>query len=316
MRHLVLTPGDPTGIGPEITIKVLRRFNEFRQLSLTVIGSISALENAAQQLGVDLPSSGNIQYITIEDELPGEIAYQAIEKAVQLLCSNEAEALVTGPISKQNLKAAGYGYPGHTEILQELSRRYYGIEETQAEMLFVYKSMRLMLLTRHTALRDVSAELLKQDKIEQAFSILIGFLNQKLKIELPKLAILGVNPHAGEVGCSDEENVLKSIIADLRKGNLADCEGPIPADAFFRGFKPASSPYNAIVAAYHDQGLIPFKMLAGYEAVNVTIGLPFLRTSVSHGTAEDIVGKCMGNESSLLAAIYTAIEMTENCIVL
>ncbi len=309
MPHIALTIGDPTGIGPEITVKTLQRIGDFPDAKLTIIGSIRTLEQTAASLKLQLPQNGQIEYKAIEADLPGAVAFQAIEAAVRMIAAREADALVTGPISKRNLQAAGYHFYGHTEILEELSRLHFGANRAKAEMLFVYKNLRLMLLTRHIPLHKVSQALAQRDKIEQAFSILIGFLHNKLGIAQPRLAILGANPHAGETGGTEEKDVLKPLMEDIQNANMAVCEGPFAADGFFRSLDAQNSGYDAIIAAYHDQGLIPFKMLAGYEAVNMTIGLPFIRTSVSHGTAEDIVGKGIAREDSLLAALHAALEV-------
>jgi 4-hydroxythreonine-4-phosphate dehydrogenase len=308
LKTIILTIGDPTGIGPEVTVRALQRLDEFPDTNLTIIGSVKALDMAASGLMLSLPAKGQVTYIAVEDEAPGAVSYNAIDKAVQMIVANEADALVTGPISKRNLIKAGFHYTGHTEILEDLAKRYFGIASLKAEMLFVWKDLRLMLLTRHIALREVPLELQKMDKVEQSFSILIDFLTRKMGIDKPRLAVLAANPHAGELDGTHEKEALIPIVETLQAAGLATFHGPLAADAFFRGFNPAAKEYDAIVAAYHDQGLIPFKMLAGYEAVNVTIGLPFLRTSVSHGTAEDIAGKGIAREDSLIAAIHSALK--------
>jgi 4-phospho-D-threonate 3-dehydrogenase / 4-phospho-D-erythronate 3-dehydrogenase len=295
MPHLILTPGDPTGIGPEITVKALRRLGEFpKDLKITVVGSVKALELAAKANGVPLPTG--ITLVPIEDDKPGAVAYQSIDMAVQMIADKKGDALVTGPISKHNLAEAQHDYQGHTEILEELGQRYFRAREAKAEMLFVHKKLRLLLLTRHIPISAVPSALALSAKIRLSFDTLIEFLHDKMKIAKPRLAVLGVNPHAGEIGGTEEHDTLQPIMAALHK--TARCEGPFPADGFFRTFDVKNNPYDAIVAAYHDQGLIPFKMLAGYEAVNMTIGLPFIRTSVSHGTAD-----------SLIAALHAALEV-------
>ncbi len=362
MKHesklLALTIGDPTGIGPEITVKALQRLNEFPDLSLTVIGSAAALEKAARDLELPLPQDGlvppplrgklgegegnspnlaldgapppltlpsrggeshrssenvvsRIRYHPIEADLPGAVAYHAIDQAVRMIAEGKAEALVTGPISKRNLAAAGYAYPGHTEILETLARKYFNAPNAAAEMLFVHKKFRLLLLTRHVALKDVPAALAAPGAIARPLKTLIGFLRNRLKISEPRIALLGVNPHAGEIGGEEENNLYAPVMKAVNAIGNTRLEGPFPADAFFRGFDARNNDYDAVVAAYHDQGLIPFKILAGFEAVNVTIGLPFLRTSVGHGTADDIVGKGLADESSLIAALRAAADMVE-----
>jgi 4-hydroxythreonine-4-phosphate dehydrogenase len=308
MPHLALTIGDPTGIGPEITVKTLQRLGEFADLELTVIGSLKTLEKAAADLNLSLPNNNAITYQSVEADLPGSVAYQSLDAAVKLIADKKAQALVTGPISKRNLHAADYKFHGHTEILEEMAQRYFDAKDARAEMLFVYKNFRLMLLTRHVALKDVPAAIAKQGAVAKPLKTLISFLRKQLDISDPHIAILGVNPHIGEVGGDEEEKYITPVIKAVNAIGASTLAGPLAADGFFRGFTVQDNPYDAIVAMYHDQGLIPFKLLAGYEAVNVTIGLPFIRTSVSHGTAEDIVGKGTASEASLIAALHAALE--------
>lgn len=334
MPHLALTIGDPTGIGPEITVKALQRLSEFpADFSLTVIGDIKSLEKSDADLNLKLPNfpsgvmslqaviqlsetkmgvrlSGDVSvsYVAIEAGLPGSVVYQAIDTAVKLIADKKADALVTGPISKRNLHAADYSVHGHTEILEELAKRYFDAKDARAEMLFIYKNFRLMLLTRHIALKEVPAALEKPGAITRPLKTLISFLRNKLHVSEPTIAILGVNPHVGEVGGDEERKILLPIIHTVNNVGNTQLKGPYAADGFFRSFTVENNPYDAVVATYHDQGLIPFKLLAGYEAVNMTIGLPFIRTSVSHGTAEDIVGKGMAREDSLIAALHAALE--------
>ncbi|MDR3448362.1 MAG: 4-hydroxythreonine-4-phosphate dehydrogenase PdxA [Alphaproteobacteria bacterium] len=310
MPHLVLTIGDPTGIGPEITVKALQKLDAFAGLRLTVIGCQKALMQAAQQLGMSLPADG-VAYTDIHADKPGAVSYQAIEQAVDMIAAGKADGLVTGPISKKNLAEAGHAFPGHTEILEDMARRKFNAPDARAEMLFVHKNFRLLLLTRHTALKNVPAELAKTGAVAKPLKTLIRFLRDRAKIDEPRIAILGVNPHAGEVGGEEEKKFIMPVIHAVNGIGATQLDGPFAADAFFRDFDPATTPYHAVVAPYHDQGLIPFKMLAGYAAVNVTIGLPFIRTSVGHGTAEDIVGKGVVREDSLLAAIQTALDLVK-----
>ena len=307
MSHLALTIGDPMGIGPEIAAKALKRLGEFPALQLSVFGSIAALEKSATQLGITLPRGSNVSYVAVENEKPGAVAYQSIDAAVQMIAAGKADALVTGPISKQNLRDAGYEFAGHTEILEDMAKRYFNAPDARAEMLFAYKNLRLLLLTRHIPLKDVSEQLSKPGAVARPIKTLIRYLREQVGVLDPRIAILGVNPHAGEIGGEEEKKYLMPIIHAVNGIGNSQLDGPFAADGFFRSLDISSIKHDAIVAMYHDQGLIPFKMLAGYEAVNITIGLPFIRTSVSHGTAEDIVGKGVANEDSLIAAMHTAI---------
>lgn len=323
---LALTPGDPAGIGPEITVKVLARLGEFPDTHFIIVGSLKALEEAATQLKLPLPQNERVRYQEIEGDKPGAIAYKALNVATRMIAANEARTLVTGPISKRNLKEAGFDFPGHTEILEDLAHKYFNAPPAakpngkahdednnalpKAEMLFVHKNFRLMLLTRHIELKDVPAALAKPGAVAGPLKTLIHFLRHQAKVDEPKIALLGLNPHAGEIGGEEENKFYQPVIRAVNAIGASHLEGPFAADAFFRGFDVQNPRYDAVVAAYHDQGLIPFKLLAGYEAVNVTIGLPFLRTSVGHGTAEDIAGQGIAREDSLIAAIRAACEIT------
>ena len=190
-----------------------------------------------------------------------------------------------------------------------MARRYFDAKDARAEMLFVHKNFRLLLLTRHIPLREVPEQLAKTGAVARPLKTLIAYLRHRLGIFEPRIALLGINPHSGEVGGEEEKKYLMPVIHAVNAIGASKLEGPFAADGFFRGFKADDDRYDAVVAAYHDQGLIPFKMLAGYDAVNVTIGLPFLRTSVSHGTAEDIVGKDLAQEGSLIAALHAAADV-------
>jgi len=301
-RTLCLTPGDPTGIGPEVTVKFLTcHLRKYPNYHFHVIGALGALEKAVKILGCTLPVD-QVTYTDVSGQTPGEIAYHALEKAVALIAAGDADAMVTGPISKSNLKEAGILASGHTEILELLARKHYPTLKPKAEMLFVYRNFRLMLLTRHIPLSQVS-KALTQLACQQSLSVLINFLREYLGIVKPRIAVLGVNPHAGEVGGKEEADVLLPVIQAIH------AEGPFAADGFFRGFDAENPGYDAVVAAYHDQGLIPFKLIAGHRAVNVTIGLPFLRTSVGHGTAFDIAGQGIADETGLISAIEIAVAL-------
>ena len=307
MRKLALTIGDPSGIGPEITAKALQRLDAFPDVSLTVIGSLGALMQAAHSIGAILPQNSQVTYRDIIAASPGAVSYMAIGQAVAMLATGEAQALVTGPISKKNLHEAGHDFPGHTEILQDMARRMFKAPDAHADMLFVHKKFRLLLLTRHIALADVAPALSKQGAIARPLKTLIRFLRDHAQVDEPRIALLGLNPHAGEIGNGEEEKFFRPVIRAVNGVGASKLEGPFAADAFFRDFDPEKTPYDAVVAAYHDQGLIPFKLLAGYEAVNVTIGLPFIRTSVGHGTAEDIAGKGVARADGMMAAIRGAL---------
>ncbi len=310
-KTFCLTIGDPTGIGPEITVKFLQWFVQTNSPHcLDVVGDMASLTKTAEYLGLPLPSQEHIRYVALGGAgyLPGDMAFQALEHAVVLMQSGDADALITGPLSKDHLQRAGIPFSGHTEILQHLARQYYG-GVYQSDMLFLYRNFRMLLLTRHVALKKVS-EALTLEQVCHSLSSLVMFLQQQAQIAQPKLCLLGVNPHAGELEGDEEETILLPAMKKIAQTHGVPMAFPKAADGVFRGFDPNQIPYDAYVAAYHDQGLIPFKMVAGMQAVNVTIGLPFLRTSVSHGTAMDIVGKGIADPSSLIEAFNTAVALT------
>ncbi len=296
-KRLAITLGDSDGIGPEVVLKCLTQFPVAAKL--VVIGNLKTQE---------WPNLAQVDYCAINpNQAVGRVSYEAIQKAVALAAEGKVDAIVTGPMSKERLKQARVPYSGHTEMLQDLAQEFYG-GQYQSDMLFAYQKFYMLLLTRHIALKDVSAALQPQT-IRQSLQTLIDFLQQRCQLSKPKLGILGVNPHAGEINGHEEREILLPILEALCQHNKLQIDPPMAADAAFRGFNPTTPAYDAYVAAYHDQGLIPMKLVAGFQAVNITIGLPFLRTSVSHGTAPDIVGKDCADPTGMCAAIETALSL-------
>jgi 4-hydroxythreonine-4-phosphate dehydrogenase len=310
-----LTIGDPLGIGAEITAKLLKQWGENPEAMpyrLNVIGHIEHLQSTAKQLGITLPVTDNITYTHIEaDPLTqaGKVAHKAVELAVQLTHSGNTQGIVTGPISKQNLWDAGYTASGHTEILEASAKALWQDDTLQADMIFLYEQFRLLLLTRHVPLMQVPETLKKPSSLASLKSF-IQFLREAEQLPHPQLALMGVNPHAGEIGGVEEAEILQPLIEAINTQGMATLSAPQPADALFRGFNPFKPSFDAYVATYHDQGLIPMKLVGGFSAVNITIGLPFLRTSVSHGVATDIVGKNLASPSSLCHALETLHRLT------
>lgn len=317
-QTICLTIGDPTGIGPEITAKFLQRAALFSPgQEIVVFGDIENLARTAESLKLDLPEDGRFRYEDLQSrgfgaarKQPGEIAYDSLIAATTEIHQGKGEVLVTGPISKLHLEEAGIPFSGHTEILQQQARKLYQAPY-QSDMLFLYRQFRMLLLTRHVALRKVS-ETLSIKGVTHSLNNLAEFFQQHCAIQSPRLCILGVNPHAGEIDGDEEERILKPALKLVSQKYGFGIEPPKAADAAFRYFDVNNLQYDAFVAAYHDQGLIPFKMVAGLSAVNVTIGLPFLRTSVSHGTAHDIAGQGVADPSSLVAAYDTAVQLIAN----
>lgn len=329
--NIVLTPGDPLGVGPEIAVHLSHAWvNALTALqteypeeegflpTLTLMGSLQALAHAAGYLNKPLPETSSVlQYEDISvsnvgrEAQAGKIAYQAIEAAVAGIGKKRFDLLVTGPINKYHLKQAGVLASGHTELLYYFGRAFlpqWPARCTQSDMLFVYHGFRVLLLTRHVPLSQVG-KTLTPTGVQQSLENLVHYLQMQQGIAVPRIAMLGVNPHAGEVGGHEEQDILVPSIGRLNASGKAVLTLPMPADAVFRGLDLEQLPYDAYVASYHDQGLVPMKLVAGYQAVNVTLGLPFIRTSVSHGTADDIAGQGIAQPESLALALKEALIM-------
>jgi 4-hydroxythreonine-4-phosphate dehydrogenase len=236
------------------------------------------------------------------DPATAPLVLESIERAVSLTLERRAAAVATNPIYKANLYAAGFAFPGHTEYLAHLS----GIQ--RVAMMLASRELRVVPVTIHVPLRRVP-ELLTGELVEETARIVGQALRQDFGIDHPRLAVAGLNPHAGEDGALGEEDgrVIAPAIARLRERGL-DVRGPLPADTMFH--ERAREGYDAALCMYHDQAMLPVKTLAFDRTVNVTLGLPFIRTSPDHGTALDIAGKGIARPESLVAAITMAAELS------
>jgi len=312
-RPLAITPGDPNGIGPEVALKaasVARR----EGIDVVLVGAPATWLSWSIRLGLDseplpLDGSGGPVEIDAEDgpahDGPstegGRVALGAIDRAIAGCLAGEFGGMVTAPISKESVRLAGSPFPGHTELLAERA----GADNVV--MMLVREAapaLRVALVTIHEPLRAVPA-LVTRQRVAATLAGVSGALQRDWAIGRPRLALLGLNPHAGDGGVigTEEADILAPALEDARAAG-ADADGPFPADAFFgRG---AWQRYDVVVACYHDQGLAPFKALAQGAGVNVTCGLPFVRTSPDHGTAFDIAGHGKADESSMLEAIRLA----------
>ncbi|NYT34243.1 MULTISPECIES: 4-hydroxythreonine-4-phosphate dehydrogenase PdxA [Rhizobium] len=328
-RPLALSQGDPAGIGPDITLMAWLRRRELglppffligdpdvlalraRQLNLTV--SIRETDEAGKAAGMfadALPVMtipAGIEVVAGEPHAAtakGTIA--SIEKAVSLVIDGEALAVVTNPIAKAVLYEAGFRFPGHTEFLADLAVRATGRPVTPVMMLSGPK-LRAIPVTIHIPVRDVP-QALTGDLITETCRIAHEDLRQRFGIEAPRLAVAGLNPHAGEGGAigTEDEDVIRPAIERLRDEGI-DAIGPLPADTMFHD--EARARYDVAVCMYHDQALIPAKALGFDDSVNVTLGLPFVRTSPDHGTAFGIAGKGLAREHSLVAALKLAAQL-------
>lgn len=288
-NKILITTGDPNGIGAEITIKAL---NKLKLDNVVVISNKKILDfygklDSDYEI-IEIPFDEDIQPGKVT-KAGGEFSFSSVKKA----CELKGKAIVTAPVAKNALHLAGYDFNGQTEILQN----YLAHDNQLAEMFFVAGDFRVLLLTRHCALKDI--QLTKELVIEKIINLKEFFVN-KLKITEPKFALCGFNPHAGEDGIIGREEIeILQPAVDILKGNGINITNPLPADTLFAKYRD----FDCIIANYHDQGLIPIKTVAGNKTVNMTIGLDVIRTSPGHGTAFDIAGKNMADETSMIEAI-------------
>jgi len=310
MRIIAITSGDPAGIGPEITLKGLKDHSFKPDIAYVVYGELAM--SKVPDWVVEISDIGEVQgggkvYLipirsldTVKGESTkksGEVAYKILRRVVQDIKEYNIPALLTGPVSKQTIQIFDSQFIGHTEFLA----REFNVKNFV--MNFVSSSLSVALLTTHLPLREVSSQLNLTMLVEK-----LRLITEFSKKRNPdgKIALLGLNPHCGEGGLfGDEEEIFNQAIKELRHNNI-EIEGPFAADSFFRY---NVQDYFQVISAYHDQGLIPFKMLAGEKGVNVTLGLPFIRTSVDHGTAFDIAGKGIASEKSFVSALELTEEM-------
>lgn len=306
-NKIVITMGDPIGIGPEVMIKALNKLNLHPSKAI-ILGAKSVLDAYEKKLGLRM--NNNYEFVEINGGLSnGKFCFEALKYACDLLKEGKARALVTGPISKKSLNQAGYKFSGQTEILDNFLAK----PGQNAEMLFVMKNFRVFLLTRHIPVCEVENEL-KKPVIERKIRDINNILKTQFNIQNPSLGICGLNPHAGENGVigTFDRDVLLGVLNNLRKEGIIISK-PHPADTIFTKVieayqKGVNLPYDCYIACYHDQGLIPMKLIGMNRAVNVTVGLDWLRTSPAHGTAQDIAGKGIADPTSMIEAIHLAIQ--------
>jgi 4-hydroxythreonine-4-phosphate dehydrogenase len=305
---LAVTLGDPAGIGPEIVLRALAA-DDRPDVAAIVYGPMHALNDRARRFGLPLPQESGARVVDLEaEEAPlgeasvagGRAAAEAVLRAARDVQEGRAHALVTAPLSKESLAAAGYRWPGHTEMLAEAA----GVSDVA--MLFVGGGLRVALVTIHRSLRSVP-DAVTADEVVRVARLVHREL-PRFGVAKPRLALCGLNPHAGEAGLfgDEEQRVLAPAVAALRAEGV-DIAGPLSADSLF--VRALRGGFDAVVALYHDQGLIPVKLASFGHAVNVTLGLPFVRTSVDHGTGFDIVGEGKADAGSLLAAMRLAGEL-------
>lgn len=303
-KKIAITTGDVNGIGAEITIKALNKL-DLPDNRIVLISNKKVLDfygklNHDYEI-IEIPYEGPIEAGKVT-AASGEFSYKALKCA----CEIKPQAIVTAPVAKNALYLAGHNYNGQTEVLQY----FLAHNEQKAEMLFVANDFRVLLLTRHCALKDIY--LTKEIVVEKISNLRKFFVNQ-LGIKSPKFALCGFNPHSGEDGIlgSEEIDILKPAVKELQELGISITQ-PLPADTLFvkaaneyRNSLPAT--YDCYIANYHDQGLIPIKSIAGAQTVNMTIGLDIIRTSPGHGTAFDIAGKNIADEAGMIAALKAVL---------
>jgi 4-phospho-D-threonate 3-dehydrogenase / 4-phospho-D-erythronate 3-dehydrogenase len=330
---LGLTMGDPAGIGPEIVLKsleLLRARVAAGELAPVVVGTASCIADSAARLGlaIELTSAAGpapwpkvrvVEAAAAQAPIEpgrlsaegGRLAFAAIERAVRLALAGEIDAIVTAPINKEALNAAGYAYAGHTEILAELTG------STGSCMLLAHDRLRVSHVTTHVALAEVPKRI-TPERLRRVFDLTHQAMLD-LGIERPRIGVCALNPHAGEGGLFGREDVdvILPVIEEFRARGMA-FEGPVPGDTVF--VKALGGQFDAVVAMFHDQGHVAVKTLgfamdpatgrmSALSGVNVTLGLPIVRTSVDHGTAFDIAGQSIANPQSMLEAIDFALRL-------
>lgn len=311
--------GDPSGIGPEVVVKAARDAAVRRACRLVILGDAAVLERAhAPRWPAREPGSAtrtdapvlmeSITHLKSAASRPGrptrnggDASYRYILGAVELIRAGGADAMATAPISKKALNDAGHAWPGHTELLADLTRT------REVRMMLHGKRLKVVLVTVHLPLTEV-AEALTRKRVRTTIELTHRSLQQWFGLTEPRLAVAALNPHGGEDGMfgQEERRIIRPAVSDgTRRGmNVA---GPIPADSLFH--RAAAGEYDAVICMYHDQGLGPFKLLHFTDGVNLTLGLPIVRTSVDHGTAYDIAGKGVADSRSMKQAILLAAEL-------
>jgi 4-hydroxythreonine-4-phosphate dehydrogenase len=312
--HLALTMGDPAGIGPEIALKALADPRVAEAAEVDCVGARAVLARCAEALGLPLPPPSRILEPPLQpgddaaaapgrvSAAAGRISAACVEAAVAGCLSGRWDGVVTGPIHKQAIHLAGVPFPGHTEWLAARCR------SADEAMLMYHPTIAVVLATCHVALAEAISSL-STARIVTVGRALDAALT-RLRGTRPRLAVLGLNPHAGEGGLfGDHEARVVAPAVDALRAHGVQAEGPLPPDSAFT--PDARLRHDGWVCLYHDQGLIPFKALAGHEGVNVTLGLPIVRTSVDHGTAFDIAWRGQAEHRSLVEAIRLAARLAQ-----
>ncbi len=320
---LGITIGDVNGIGPEIIIKALSDERMLDLFTPIIYGSAKVLAYHKNITDIDsfifttisLAEKSRYNKINVlncwEEHVNieigkasvdgGKFAHIALDRAVRDFQANKIDGIVTAPINKQAMKMSGFGFPGHTEFIADKYKSSHSL------MMLVSDDLKVAVVTNHDPIKNVS-ELITKELVQKKLNILHKSLIQDFGIDKPVIAVLGLNPHAGDHGSigTEDEEIIRPVIIEAKKSGMM-VMGPYPADGFFGS--ATHKKVDAVLAMYHDQGLIPFKILSFGRGVNFTAGLPIVRTSPDHGTGFDIAGKNMADPSSLRHAIYRAIDI-------
>lgn len=333
-----ISMGDPAGIGPEIIIKTLALNQVYSQCNPLVVGDAAVLEREAKALNstitinsiqavneakftpgiIDVYGLKNVNLNELQpgvvSAMAGKAAFEAVVKVIELALTNEIDATVTAPLNKESIHKAGHHFSGHTEIYAHYTNT------SKYAMLLADENFRVIHVSTHVSLRQ-ACDLCKKDRVIEVISL----LNEaclKLGIKKPKIAVAGLNPHAGENGLFGEEEITEIIPAIAQANQLGiNAEGPFPPDTMF--VKAVQGKFDGCVAMYHDQGHIPFKLegfkwdnekqtMKSVKGVNITLGLPIIRTSVDHGTAFEIAGMGIASADAMMVAIDYAIVMAKH----
>jgi len=324
---LGITMGCPAGIGPEIIVKLFEKHTDFLHYPpAAVLGDMNILRKASQAAGTGIrlrewrpgaplqPGVINVCPVTELDisavrwgrasPVTGRASFLYIEQGIKYSMNGSLSGIVTAPVSKTGLRLAGIDYPGHTEIFADHTgcSRY--------AMMMAGDKLRVVLVTIHLPIRDVPGRI-SLENIRRTIEITASALKWDFCIPAPSIAVAGLNPHGGEGGMfgTEEADIIAPAIEEVRRSGV-DASGPFPPDTVF--YQAAAGRFDAVICQYHDQGLIPFKLLHFKDGVNVTIGLPLVRTSVDHGTAYDIAGQGTADCSSLEAALILAGRIVDN----
>jgi 4-hydroxythreonine-4-phosphate dehydrogenase len=328
--RIALTLGDPAGIGPEVALKAVSHLNKKAAIKFLLLGKARFYQDLAKKLKIKMlfkdilsPSDwGSVPPGAVACHFSADIpknisrgkydsrlatlAVHSIKLGASLCMSGQADALVTAPINKASTQKAGFDIPGHTELLAALSKtkRY--------EMMLVGGKLRVVLVTRHMALKEVSAKVTRA-RVKDTIALTITELHRSFGLKHPRIVVCGLNPHAGEEGRfgREEIRVIAPAVREAKKIHRnAEIIGPLSPDALF--CDAYEGRYDAEICMYHDQGLIPLKMISRGAGVNVTLGLPFVRTSPDHGTAYDIAGKFIADPGSMIEAVNLSVTLVKN----